>query len=136
MEERPDVQKMIAGPSISACDIMRRWRLVKATATLEAQGCHDGRRTGQGDSKRLEWLPLEWVGELKGAKLWASLGIGFQAYSNPVASSGRRLRRTWNSDEVFHESWTKQDFRLSFADLALLPYQSRINMEENTVRQL
>jgi len=47
---------------ISACDAMRRLRLVKATASPEARGFRDAKRAGQGHSKKLEWLASGRVG--------------------------------------------------------------------------
>jgi len=53
---------------IFACDEMQRLRLVKATASPEARGCHDAKRAGQGYSKKLEWLTSGRVGEPKGGQ--------------------------------------------------------------------
>jgi len=51
---------------ISACDVMRRLRLVKATASPQARGCHDAKRAGRCHSKKLERLASGRVEGLKG----------------------------------------------------------------------
>ena len=101
----PVVQKRIAGMQTSACDVIGRSRLLKATASLETQGYHDVKRAGQGHSKNLEWLASGPVGEPGGgSKIVGILGVRFPGltYHDPIAISGRYSRRTWNSDEVCH----------------------------------
>ena len=48
---------------------------MKATDPLEAPGCHDAKRAGQGHSKKLEWLASGHVGKPKrGSKIVAIIG--------------------------------------------------------------